>query len=56
MTDNLFVGGCSFSDRFGTSTVCWGEILAEKLNMNYNHDAVLSSGNNDRIWRILTDK
>jgi len=54
--NTLYVGGCSFSDYFENNKVCWGEILAEKLNMNYNHDAVLTSGSNDRIWRILTDK
>ena len=56
----LFAGGCSFSDarhqNFPESTLCWGEVLAEKLEMNYNHDAVETSGNNDRIWRVLTEK
>lgn len=56
MNGTLYVGGCSFSDRFGTSTTCWGEQLAAKLGMTYCHDAVTASGSNDRIWRVLTDK
>ena len=52
----LFVGGCSFSDRFGKINTCWGEELANMKNMDYCHDAVRTSGSNDRIWRVLTDK
>lgn len=52
----LFVGGCSFSDRFDSNDICWGELLASKLNLEYNHDAVVRSGSNSRIWRVLTDK
>ena len=56
MKNTLFVAGCSFSDTYGTATTCWGEQLAKKLDMKYNHDAVETSGSNDRIFRILTDK
>ncbi len=54
--NTLYVGGCSFSDRFDKNEICWGELLASKLNLGYNHDAVTPSGSNDRIWRILTNK
>jgi len=54
--NTLFVGGCSFSDRYDENNICWGELLASKLNLDYNHDAVARSGSNYRIWRILTDK
>jgi len=50
----LFVYGCSFSDRFGESTHCYGDVLSKKLNIEYSHSGVAKCGSNDRIIRLLT--
>ena len=50
----LFVYGCSFSDRFGDTTHCYGDVLSKKLNIPYSHFGVAKCGSNDRIIRLLT--
>jgi hypothetical protein len=47
----LWMFGCSFSDRTQVSH-CYGELAAEKLNVNYEHQAA-GCGSNDRIFRVL---
>jgi len=48
----LFVAGCSVSDYTLVDKV-YGEFLAEKLNMDYVHEAA-GCGSNYRIWRTIT--
>lgn len=51
--DNLIVTGCSVSDYTVVDKV-WGEYLAEKLGVNYIHEAA-GCGSNWRIWRVIVD-
>ena len=48
----LIVAGCSFSDRFHVEQ-CYGEILADKVNLQYLHQA-RACGSNYAIWRRIS--
>jgi len=48
----LFVAGCSVSDYTLVDKV-YGDFLAEKLNIDYIHEAA-GCGSNYRIWRTIT--
>jgi len=50
----LIVAGCSFSDRWHNPK-SYGDYIAEKMNLSYDHQAV-SCGSNYRIWRVITNK
>lgn len=50
---NLLVAGCSVSDYTQVDKV-WGEYLAEKLNLNYIHQAA-GCGSNWRMWRVVVN-
>jgi hypothetical protein len=52
----IIVGGCSISDSFANDPgidVVYGKILANRLDADYVHHAVIS-GSNNRIWRKVT--
>jgi len=52
----IIVGGCSISDSFANDPgidVVYGKILADRLDADYVHHAVIS-GSNNRIWRKVT--
>lgn len=49
----LIVAGCSYSDYTKVDNV-YGELLAQKLNFDYIHEAA-GCGSNWRIWRKVTE-
>lgn len=51
MKPKLFVAGCSFSDYSQVDAV-YGELLAEKLGYDYQHEGS-GCGSNYRIWRVI---
>ena len=51
---NLFVYGCSFSDRYGSVIDSYGDIISKKLNLNYFHNARIC-GSNFAISRSLNN-
>ena len=53
MKPKLFVAGCSVSDYTLVDEV-YGEMLAEKLNFDYVHEAA-GCGSNWRMWRKITN-
>tara|TARA_B100000900_G_scaffold109087_1_gene91028 strand:- start:9817 stop:10521 length:705 start_codon:yes stop_codon:yes gene_type:complete len=52
----IFSAGCSFSDIWEPAHTSFGKIIANRLNQDYNNEAVESGSSNDRIFRVLTQK
>ena len=50
----LTVAGCSVSDRGSGVDWCYGDKLAELLDVEYDHQGAIC-GSNDRIFRVVTN-